>query len=113
MLICCTVPGMDQVGIQKSTKAGLAWLTAAFLAMIAGGYALWTTGAAALKVMACGMWLVSLLLGSVMRGGGIVRTDEDIKRVQELMQQKQKEKEERRQQQAAGQVAAADGAAAA
>lgn len=99
--------GMDQVGIQKTTKSGLAWLTTGFVAMLAGGYALWTSGAATLKVMACGMWLISILLGAVMRQGGIIRDDDDIKRVQDVMQQKQRELEERQKPQQAQQVSAA------
>lgn len=96
---------MDQVGIQKSTFSGLAWLTAAFVAMIAGGCALWSSGAAALKVAAGVLWLVSILLGSVMRQGGIIRNDDDIKRGQELMQRRQDQKKEEDQQAAATRIA--------
>jgi hypothetical protein len=43
---------MSEVGLQRSTPAGLAWLAAAGAAIAAGGLALWCTGLLLLRVLA-------------------------------------------------------------
>ncbi|WIA10095.1 hypothetical protein OEZ85_010302 [Tetradesmus obliquus] len=86
--------GMDQVGIQPSTKSGVAWLTAALLGMLAGGWGLWSTGLLAARLLAGSVWLVAALLLAVLQQGGIVRDDDDIKRVQEMTRQQQQQQRE-------------------
>lgn len=79
--------------METSTKWGLAWLAAAFAAMLAGGWSLWSTGLLGLKVAAACMWLLAALFTAVLQQGGIVRTADDIRQVQQMMQQLQREKE--------------------
>ncbi|KAF8069498.1 PAP8 [Scenedesmus sp. PABB004] len=76
--------GMDRVGLQKSSPAGLAGLAAALAAMVGGGAALWATGVAALQLAAAGLWLVTAGLAAVLQQGGIIRDDADLARTQEF-----------------------------
>jgi hypothetical protein len=84
---------MDKVGIKPSTKSGVAWLTAALLGMLAGGWWLWSTGMLAARLLAGSVWLVAALLLAVLQQGGIVRDADDIKRVQEMTRQQQQRRE--------------------
>lgn len=72
------------MGLQQTTPAGWAWLTAAFAAMAAGGWLLWSTGAAIFQVLAGAMWLITAALAVVVWSGGVNRDAEDVKRTQEL-----------------------------
>jgi predicted lipid-binding transport protein (Tim44 family) len=85
--------GMDKVGIEPSTKSGVAWLTAALLGMLAGGWGLWSTGLLAARLLAGSVWLVAALLLAVLQQGGIVRDADDIKRVQEMTRRQQQQRE--------------------
>jgi len=82
--------GMDQVGLQHTSKAGVAWLAAAVAAMVGAGGALWATGVAAFKVLASLTWLVTALLLVVLYQGGVVRTDDDIRQTQQLAEEQEK-----------------------
>lgn len=89
--------GMADVGLQQTTPAGWAWLTAAFAAMAAGGWALWSTGAAIFQLLAGAMWLITAALAVVVWRGGVVRDAEDVKQVQELQMQMIEQRQQQRQ----------------
>jgi hypothetical protein len=84
---------MDNVGIEPSTKSGVAWLTAALLGMLAGGWGLWSTGLLAARLLAGSVWLIAALLLAVLQQGGIVRDADDIKRVQEMTRLQQQQRD--------------------
>jgi hypothetical protein len=88
---------MADVGLQQTTPAGWAWLTAAFAAMAAGGWALWSTGAAIFQLLAGAMWLITAALAVVVWRGGVVRDAEDVKQVQELQMQMIEQRQQQRQ----------------
>lgn len=85
--------GMDRVGIEPSTKSGVAWLTAALLGMLVGGWGLWSTGVLAARLLAGSVWLLAALLLAVLQQGGIVRDADDIQRVQDMTRQQQQQRE--------------------
>jgi hypothetical protein len=104
---------MEQVGVQPSTKSGVAWLTAALLGMLAGGWGLWSSGMLAARLLAGSVWLVAALLLAVLQQGGIVRDADDIKRVREMtrLQQQQRDAAAAAKAAAAQQAAAVQGQA--
>jgi hypothetical protein len=75
---------MSEVGLQRSTPAGLAWLGAAFAAVAAGGWALWTTQQPVFQLLAGLMWLITAALAVVVWQGGVVRDEADIRATQQL-----------------------------
>jgi hypothetical protein len=106
--------GMSEVGLQQTTPAGWAWLTATFAAMAVGGWSLWGTGAAVFKLLAGAVWLISAALAVVVWSGGVNRDAEDIKRTQELqLQMVEKRQQQRQQQQQEGSAGPGASAAAA
>jgi hypothetical protein len=84
---------MDKVGVEPSTKSGVAWLTAALLGMLAGGWGLWSTGLLAARLLAGSVWLIAALLLAVLQQGGIVRDADDIKQVQEMTRLQQQQRD--------------------
>jgi len=90
---------MADVGLQQTTPAGWAWLTAAFAAMAGGGWTLWGTGVAIFKVLAAAMWLITAALAVVVWSGGVNRDAEDIKTTQELQLQLINKRQQQQQQQ--------------
>ncbi|KAF6265274.1 hypothetical protein COO60DRAFT_1623933 [Scenedesmus sp. NREL 46B-D3] len=88
--------GMDRVGIEPSTKSGVAWLTAALLGMLVGGWGLWSTGVLAARLLAGSVWLLAALLLAVLQQGGIVRDADDIQRVGFAKKSKQKKNKQKK-----------------
>lgn len=81
---------MDQVGLQATSKAGVAWLAAAIAAMVGAGGALWATGVTSLKVLASLTWLITALVAAVLYQGGVVRSDDDIRQTEQLAEEQEK-----------------------
>jgi hypothetical protein len=82
--------------------------------MAAGGFSLWSTGAAVFKLLAGAVWLISAALAVVVWSGGVNRDAEDIKRTQELqLQMVEKRQQQRQQQQQQQEGSAGPGASAA
>jgi hypothetical protein len=80
---------MDQVGLERTTPAGLALLTAMLGAMALGGWSLFATGAPALQVSGFMLWLLTLGVCLVFRQGGVVEDDEDRRERLERQRQQQ------------------------
>ena len=64
---------MDQVGVQKSTFAGVAALALFFASLVLGGALLWASAHPILRAGAVLAWLLSVGLGAVLNKGGIIQ----------------------------------------